>query len=92
MREGIRVAANATPARPAELLPGPAVDDDGVSADLDAAMKASRLSHLTAVAGQTCSLVSLTGPAATAGARLGSGRLMVLCLQSGVACWPESVL
>lgn len=42
---------------PAELLPGLAVGDvRAVSADLDAAMKASGLSHLTAVSGESCGL------------------------------------
>lgn len=41
---------------PAELLPGLAVGDmRAVSADLDAAMKASGLSHLTAVSGESFS-------------------------------------
>ncbi|WP_261163839.1 ComEC/Rec2 family competence protein [Microbacterium sp. Marseille-Q6965] len=56
-----------------ELLPGIAVGDTrAVTADLDAAMKSSSLSHLTAVSGANCALV--VGVAFAVAAWCGAGR------------------
>lgn len=55
----------------AGLLPGLAVGDDrGVSEELDAAMKTSSLSHLTAVSGANCALVVGIAFAAAAAMRM----------------------
>jgi len=60
--EGVRVglvrAAGGLPGAGAALLPGLAIGDTrSVNVELDAAMKASSLSHLTAVSGANCAIV-----------------------------------
>lgn len=66
-------AAQQMPGDGGDLLPGLAIgDESGVSEQLDAAMKASSLSHLTAVSGANCALV--TGLVFVVAARLGAGR------------------
>lgn len=58
LRRGFAVAAGALPGEGAGLLPGLAIGDTtGVGDDLDTAMKASSLSHLTAVSGANCAIV-----------------------------------
>ncbi|MCR2765160.1 ComEC/Rec2 family competence protein [Microbacterium sp. zg.B48] len=58
LRRGLVRAAGGLPAPGAELIPGLAVGDtSAVSAELDAAMKRSSLSHLTAVSGSNCAIV-----------------------------------
>lgn len=57
-RETFARAAATTPGDGGALLPGLAIGDEtAVSVDLDAAMKAASLSHLTAVSGANCALV-----------------------------------
>lgn len=58
LRDAFAARAGALPGSGGELLPGIAVGDTrAVSAELDAAMKASSLSHLTAVSGANCALI-----------------------------------
>lgn len=58
LRDGLVERAAALPAPGALLLPGLSVGDTrAVSDELDAAMKAASLSHLTAVSGANCALV-----------------------------------
>ncbi|CAL4859615.1 ComEC/Rec2 family competence protein [Microbacterium sp. MM2322] len=72
LRTGLVAAVDGLPDPGAGLVPGLAVGDtSAVSADLDAQMKASSLSHLTAVSGANCALVVgiAFGVAALCGAR-----------------------
>ena len=58
LRRALVAATENLPAPGAGLVPGLAVGDtSAVSAELDAAMKTSSLSHLTAVSGANCALV-----------------------------------
>lgn len=58
LRRGLVQASLALPGAGGRLLPGLAIGDvSAVDADLDAAMKTSALSHLTAVSGANCVLV-----------------------------------
>ena len=58
LRRGLVASTAGLPAPGAGLIPGLAVGDtSAVSADLDAAMKESSLSHLTAVSGANCAIV-----------------------------------
>ncbi|MEL4318172.1 ComEC/Rec2 family competence protein [Leifsonia sp. YIM 134122] len=58
LRAGLSLAATALPGDGGDLLPGLAIGDTGaVTAELDAAMKSSSLSHLTAVSGANCAVV-----------------------------------
>lgn len=58
LRERFSRAASGLPGDGGKLLPGLAIGDtSAVSDDLDAAMKASSLSHLTAVSGANCVIV-----------------------------------
>ncbi|MCP2030695.1 competence protein ComEC [Okibacterium sp. HSC-33S16] len=58
MRSTLVEKAKELPGRGGELLPGLAVGDtSAVSESLDAAMKASSLSHLTAVSGANCAVI-----------------------------------
>ena len=78
LRRALVAATAGLPAPGAGLVPGLAVGDtSAVSAELDAAMKSSSLSHLTAVSGANCALVVglAFGAAAMAGA---SRRVRVL--------------
>jgi competence protein ComEC len=59
VRVAFAEASARTPGDGGDLLPGLAIGDEtSVTADLDAAMKASALSHLTAVSGANCALVT----------------------------------
>ena len=84
LRSGLVRASTGLPEPGAGLLPGLAVGDtSAVSGDLDIAMKASSLSHLTAVSGANCALVvgAGFGLAALCGARRGIRVLVgVVCL------------
>ncbi|WP_417562622.1 ComEC/Rec2 family competence protein [Microbacterium sp.] len=74
MRHALAQAVRGLPEPGAGLIPGLAVGDTGgVSAQLDAQMKASSLSHLTAVSGANCAIVVglAFGAAALCGARRG---------------------
>lgn len=58
LRSGLTAAATVLPGDGGDLLPGLAIGDTGaVTAELDAAMKSSSLSHLTAVSGANCAIV-----------------------------------
>lgn len=58
LRAGFMDAASSLPGNGAALLPGLAIGDTrAVGDELDAAMKASSLSHLTAVSGSNCAIV-----------------------------------
>lgn len=71
LRSGLRAAAEQVGG--AELVPGFAVGDTSlVTADLDAAMLESSLTHLTAVSGANCALV--TGAIIWLLSRAGAGR------------------
>lgn len=73
LRDGFARAAATTPGDGGALLPGLAIGDEtGVDASLDTAMKTSSLSHLTAVSGANCALV--TGLVFLLAARIGLGR------------------
>lgn len=70
LRAGFGQAASALPGDGGALLPGLAIGDtSAVDESLDAAMKTSSLSHLTAVSGANCALViaGATGLAALIG-------------------------
>lgn len=59
LRTGFARAAAGLPGDGGALVPGLAIGDtSAVGTDLDAAMKASSLSHLTAVSGANCALVT----------------------------------
>lgn len=58
LRNSFRAASVALPGDGGALLPGLAIGDtSAVSDELDAAMKASSLSHLTAVSGANCAVI-----------------------------------
>jgi len=58
LRRGFAEASSRLPGDGGDLLPGLAIGDTrAVSAELDAAMKASSLNHLTAVSGANCAVV-----------------------------------
>ena len=74
LRQGLVAAVRGLPGAGAGLVPGLAVGDtSAVSAQLDAEMKQSSLSHLTAVSGANCAIVVglVFAGAAAAGARRG---------------------
>ncbi|MGZ0710751.1 ComEC/Rec2 family competence protein (plasmid) [Coraliomargarita sp. W4R53] len=79
LRRQLVASAKGLPGVGAELIPGLAIGDTSlVSPDLDAAMKSSSLSHLTAVSGANCALV--VGIAFALAAMGGaSRRVRVLC-------------
>lgn len=59
LRTALADAASATPGDGGTLLPGLAIgDESAVSSSLDQSMKTSSLSHLTAVSGANCALVT----------------------------------
>jgi len=59
LRDGFADAASGLDGDGGALVPGLAIGDTGaVGAELDAAMKASSLSHLTAVSGANCAIVT----------------------------------
>jgi competence protein ComEC len=73
LRDGFRDAAAELPGDGGDLLPGLAIGEtSAVSASLDAAMKASSLSHLTAVSGANCAVV--VGLIIVVGGALGASR------------------
>lgn len=73
LRQSLVSAAAGLPGGGGELVPGLAVGDtSAVSAQTDADMKTSSLSHLTAVSGANCALV--VGIAFVVAAGLGAGR------------------
>lgn len=73
LREGFLSAATALPGDGGTLLPGLAIGDtSAVGSTLDAAMKTTSLSHLTAVSGANCAVV--VGLALLGGAALGLSR------------------
>jgi len=73
LRAGFAEAAAGLGGDGAALLPGLAIGDTGAVGDeLDAAMKASALSHLTAVSGANCAVV--VGLVVLLGRELGFGR------------------
>lgn len=73
VRAAFADAAARTPGDGGALLPGLAIGDEAaVPASLDAAMKESSLSHLTAVSGANCALV--TGLVLLGASALGLGR------------------
>lgn len=73
LRSTFAAAASGLPGDGGALLPGLAIGDTGrVSAGLDAAMKATSLSHLTAVSGANCAVV--VGLIMLGGASIGLGR------------------
>lgn len=73
MRQSLVASSRDLPGAGGELVPGLAVGDtSAVSIQTDAAMKASSLSHLTAVSGANCAIV--VGLAFLAAARAGAPR------------------
>lgn len=73
VRDAFASAAGRTPGDGGDLLPGLAIGDEtAVTATLDEAMKTSSLSHLTAVSGANCALV--TGLVFVLARGLGLGR------------------
>ncbi len=73
LRDRTLAASEALPQPAAGLVPGLAVGDTrGVGAELDAAMKASSLTHLTAVSGANCAIV--VGAGFWCAAAVGLGR------------------
>lgn len=75
LRTGLVSAVSGLPGDGAGLVPGLAVGDtSAVTLTLDAAMKESSLSHLTAVSGANCALV--VGLAFAAAAALGAPRFL----------------
>lgn len=79
MRRGFVELCADLPGAGGRLLPGLAVGDtSAVDADLDAAMKSSSLSHLTAVSGANCAIV--VAFAMLLSSRLGVGRGMRVAL------------
>jgi competence protein ComEC len=75
LRAGFQDAAATLPGDGAGLLPGLAIGDtSAVSSELDAAMKSSSLSHLTAVSGANCAVI--IGLIMVAGGALGVRRAL----------------
>lgn len=73
LRETFHDEAAKLPGEGGHLLPGLSIGDvSAVGPDLDVAMKTSSLSHVTAVSGSNCALV--TGLAFVGAAALGAGR------------------
>lgn len=94
LRSEFADAAATLPGDGAALLPGLAIGDtSAVSDDLDADMKASSLSHLTAVSGANCAVVVglaiLAGAAAGLRRALRIGIAMVVLLAFVVLVTPE---
>lgn len=79
LRQGLVDSIDGLPGAGSGLVPGLAVGDtSAVDAELDAAMKRSSLSHLTAVSGANCALV--VGLAFLAAAALGASRALRVCV------------
>jgi competence protein ComEC len=85
LRAGFAEASRGLPGDGGALLPGLAIGDtSAVSASLDTAMKASSLSHLTAVSGANCAVVIALVMAA--GGALGIGRAWRIAASLGTLC------
>ena len=83
LRATFRAAAAQLPGDGGALLPGLAIGDTAAVYDtLDAAMKASSLSHLTAVSGANCAIV--IGLVLLVGGRLGAPRVWRIAVAIGV--------
>ncbi|WP_168209071.1 ComEC/Rec2 family competence protein [Agromyces intestinalis] len=81
LRAAFRDAAADLPGDGGALVPGLAIGDTAaVSDDLDAAMKASSLSHLTAVSGANCAIVTAAAFAIAAAAGLATRWRIVVAL------------
>ncbi|GAA1443945.1 ComEC/Rec2 family competence protein [Leifsonia poae] len=81
LRNGFSAAAAATPGDGGSLLPGLAIGDvSAVGLELDEAMKVSALSHLTAVSGANCALVTGIVFLLCAAAGLGRGTRVLISL------------
>lgn len=79
LRRTFAAAAESLPGGGGELMGGLAIGDtSAVSDELDAAMKTSSLSHLTAVSGANCAIV--VGLIMLLGARLGAHRALRIAL------------
>lgn len=94
LRSGLLLATEKLPGQGGDLLPGLSIGDtSAVSDELDAAMKASSLSHLTAVSGANCAvviaLVMLAGRALGLPRWLRIGASMVMLLGFVVLVTPE---
>jgi len=85
LRRGLLAAVDGLPSDGASLVPGLAVGDTLlVTEQMDAAMKESSLSHLTAVSGSNCALVVGLAFAAAAASGLGrTWRIVVAMLALG---------
>jgi competence protein ComEC len=78
LRTGLSETAQGLPGDGGDLLPGLAIGDtSAVTDDLDDAMKAASLTHLTAVSGANCAVV--IGLILLGGAALGARRGLRLC-------------
>ena len=81
LRTGFSAASTVLGGDGGALVPGLAIGDTGaVGADLDAAMKASSLSHLTAVSGANCAIVTAAAFALAAACGLRRGVRVWLAL------------
>ena len=81
LRDGFRTAAASLPGDGGALLPGLAIGDtSAVPPDLDEAMKASSLSHLTAVSGANCAVVIALVMLVTARLRMPRGARIAVSL------------
>jgi len=83
VRSGFRAQASTLPGDGGALLPGLAIGDTtSVSPELGDAMKASSLTHLTAVSGANCAIV--IGLVLMVGGRLGAPRVWRIVVALGV--------
>ncbi|GAA1966958.1 ComEC/Rec2 family competence protein [Agromyces allii] len=81
LRHGFADAAAGLEGDGAALVPGLAIGDtSAVDADLDAAMKASSLTHLTAVSGANCAIVTAAAFGLAAACGLGRRSRVVVAL------------
>lgn len=81
LRTGLGEAAGGLGGDGGALVPGLAIGDtSGVDEELDAAMRASSLSHLTAVSGANCAIVTAAAFALAALCRLGRGTRILAAL------------
>nr|WP_082518797.1 ComEC/Rec2 family competence protein [Leifsonia sp. Leaf336] len=87
VRNAFAAAAAATPGDGGDLLPGLAIGDEtAVTSTLDEAMKTSALSHLTAVSGANCALVTGLVFLLARGAGLGR-RTRIVAAATGLAAF-----
>jgi competence protein ComEC len=94
LRDGFREVAMSLPGDGGDLLPGLAIGDtSAVTGPLDSAMKASSLSHLTAVSGANCAviiaLVVLCGAAVGLPRLVRAGAALVVLVGFVVLVTPE---